>query len=91
MPECHVLWEVIPSNVSRALQSFFVIFLYSFISYYLVDPHPSFAKAFIKIGSVTRERLTLIAIVNLSFLMTATYPAILEHLALLVTASFAVF
>ena len=79
------------SNVSWAILGSFAVFLYSFIFYCLVDPHPRFIQAFIKVGPLAGELVALVAIIDLLFLVTGAHAAILKHLALLVSASLAVF
>ena len=59
--------------------------------YFFVDEHPYFVKKFVKICFFTRELVTLTAIINLFFLVTASYTKVFKELTLLVTASPAVF
>jgi hypothetical protein len=58
---------------------------------FLVDQHPYFIQTFVEIGFVTRELVTLVAEINLFFLVTGADPAVPKQLALLVPASPAVF
>jgi len=58
---------------------------------FFVDEHPYFIQAFVKVGSVTGELVTLVAEINLFFLVTGAYPAVFKQVTLLVPTSLAVF
>ena len=78
-------------NIPRAPQSDFIILLYAFRFYDLVDPHPGFIQVVVKMGFRAGELITLIAEINPFFLVTGTYPTVFKQLTLLVAASMAVF
>jgi hypothetical protein len=48
-------------------------------------------QVFVKVRSVTGKLVTLVAEINLFFLVTGAHPTVLKHLTLLATASFTVF
>jgi hypothetical protein len=79
------------SDIPGAGPGLFIIVLQACFLDFLVDEHPDFIQTFVKVGSVTGELLTLVAEIDLFFLVTGSYSAVLKQLALLIAAALAVF
>jgi hypothetical protein len=77
-------------NIPGALYGFFIIVLYAVFDYYLVDPHPGFMQTFVKVGSVTGKRVTLVAEIHLFLLVTGSHATTFKQFALFVPAAFTV-
>ena len=79
------------SGISGTVSCLFGKLFHPFFFYLLIDDHPSPIEAGIKIGSVTRKLITLVAEIDLFFLVTGAYPTVFKKLALFIAASVAVY